>query len=201
MAIDLPRETCSQTAGPYVHIGLALEAAGIPPREHEIWNRLAKPEAPGQHIAVVGRVFDGNGDLVRDAFLEFWQADAEGRYQPAYDAEQPFVSFGRAATTFDAGEWRIDTVKPGPVRNHDGWMMAPHICVSLFARGINIHLQTRIYFEDEEAANRDDPILNRIESQQRRQTLLAKRSETAEGVVYRFDIHLQGPQETVFFDF
>ncbi|MEX0872872.1 MAG: protocatechuate 3,4-dioxygenase subunit alpha [Aquisalimonadaceae bacterium] len=200
MAIELPPETTSQTAGPYVHIGLALEAAGLPPRDQEIWNQLARPEAPGEHIAVVGRVFDGNGHLVRDAFLEFWQADAEGNYQPAYDLSKPFVSFGRAATTFDAGEWRIDTVKPGRVQNGAGKTMAPHICVSLFARGINVHLQTRIYFEDEDAANQQDPIFNAIETPERRQTLIAQRSDDSEGVIYRFDMHLQGPLETVFFD-
>ncbi|MEX0732519.1 MAG: protocatechuate 3,4-dioxygenase subunit alpha [Aquisalimonadaceae bacterium] len=200
MAIELPPETTSQTAGPYVHIGLALEAAGLPPRDQEIWNQLARPEAPGEHIAVVGRVFDGNGHLVRDAFLEFWQADAEGNYQPAYDLSKPFVSFGRAATTFDAGEWRIDTIKPGRVQNGSGKTMAPHICVALFARGINVHLQTRIYFEDEDAANQQDPIFNAIETPERRQTLIAQRSDDSEGVIYRFDMHLQGPLETVFFD-
>jgi protocatechuate 3,4-dioxygenase alpha subunit len=199
MPIELLPETTSQTAGPYVHIGLALEAAALPPREQEIWSRLAKPEAPGEHIAVVGRVFDGNGHLVRDAFLEFWQADSEGVYQSEYDLAKPFVSFGRAATTFDAGEWRIDTVKPGPVQDR-GKTLAPHICVAVFARGINIALHTRLYFEDEAAANQQDPVLGVVEAPERRLTLLAKRSESAEGTVYGFDIHLQGPQETVFFD-
>lgn len=105
MPIELLPETPSQTAGPYVHIGLALEAAGNPTRDQEIWNRLAKPDAPGEHILLLGQVYDGNGHLVRDSFLEVWQADANGEYQDAYNLENAFNSFGRTATTFDAGEW------------------------------------------------------------------------------------------------
>ncbi|MGP9568778.1 protocatechuate 3,4-dioxygenase subunit alpha [Halomonas sp. AOP5-B2-8] len=196
------RETASQTAGPYAHIGLALAAAGIPTRDEEIWNEMAKPDAQGEHIDVVGTVIDGNGDLVRDAFVEAWQADANGDYQPDYDLSKPFNSFGRTVTTFDHGsEWSLKTVKPGGVAHPGGKMMAPHINLSVFARGINIHLQTRLYFEDETEANRECPVLSRIESDNRRQTLIAKREES-EGIVrYRFDIRLQGQGETVFFDF
>lgn len=125
MSHELLRETPSQTAGPYVHIGLALAAAGNPTRDLEIWNRMAREDAPGQHILLLGHVYDGNGHLVRDSFLEFWQADSEGRYQERYDPERPFNSFGRTATTFDAGEWTLHTVKPGVVRNAQGVPMAP----------------------------------------------------------------------------
>ena len=79
MPVQLLPETPSQTAGPYVHIGLALEAAGNPPREQEIWNEMARPGAPGEHILVMGHVYDGNGHLIRDAFLECWQANHERR--------------------------------------------------------------------------------------------------------------------------
>lgn len=120
---------------PYVHIGLALEAAGNPTRPEEIWNRLARPEAPGEHILLIGQVYDGNGHLVRDSFLEIWQADAEGHYQDEYNLENPFNSFGRTATTFDSGDWTLHTVKPGVVNNAAGVPMAPHINISLFARG------------------------------------------------------------------
>lgn len=92
MSHELLRETPSQTAGPYVHIGLALAAAGNPTRDLEIWNRMAREGAPGQHILLLGHVYDGNGHLVRDSFLEFWQADSEGRYQERYDPERPFNS-------------------------------------------------------------------------------------------------------------
>lgn len=125
----------SQTAGPYVHIGLALEAAGNPTRDQEIWNRLARPQAPGEHILLIGQVYDGNGHLVRDSFLEVWQADANGQYQDVFNLENAFNSFGRTATTFDAGEWTLHTVKPGVVNNAAGVPMAPHINISLFARG------------------------------------------------------------------
>ncbi len=201
MNFDLLPETPSQTAGPYVHIGLALAAAGNPTRDQEIWNRMAKADAPGEHILLIGQVFDGNGHLVRDSFLEFWQADHQGRYDEAYDLEKPFNCFGRTATTFDAGEWALHTVKPGVAKNAAGVPMAPHINVALFARGINIHLQTRIYFDDEAAANAADPVLNLIEQPQRRETLVARRCEVDGKTAYRFDIRIQGEGETVFFDF
>lgn len=202
MPVQLLPETPSQTAGPYVHIGLALAAAGNPPRELEIWNRMAKPEAPGEHIVLIGQVYDGNGHLVRDSFLELWQADHQGRYDEVFDPEKAFNGFGRSATTFDAGsEWTVQTVKPSVVRNAAGVPMAPHINVSLFARGINIHLQTRLYFDDEAAANAVDPVLNLIEQPQRRETLIAKRCEVDGKPAYRFDIRIQGEGETVFFDF
>lgn len=201
MPIRLLPETPSQTAGPYVHIGLALEAAGNPARPEEIWNQMAKPGAPGEHVLLLGSVFDGNGHLVRDSFLEVWQADHEGIYDCAFDLQKPFNCFGRTATTFEAGEWTLHTLKPGVVRNASGVAMAPHINVSLFARGINIHLQTRIYFDDEPEANRLDPVLGLIEQPQRRQTLIAKSCEVEGRRAYRFDIHIQGEGETVFFDF
>lgn len=201
MPVQLLPETPSQTAGPYVHIGLALEAAGNPPRPQEIWNQLAKPDAPGEHILLLGNVYDGNGHLVRDSFLEVWQANHEGVYDSAFDLEKSFNSFGRTATTFDAGEWTLQTVKPGVVKNAAGVPMAPHINVSLFARGINIHLQTRIYFEDEAEANQADPVLNLIEQPQRRETLIAKRCEVNGKLAYRFDMRIQGEGETAFFDF
>ncbi|QTF93346.1 protocatechuate 3,4-dioxygenase subunit alpha [Halomonas sp. BM-2019] len=196
------RETASQTAGPYVHIGLALHVAGLPERDEEIWSRMARPGAEGEPIEVVGTVIDGNGDLVRDALLEAWQADAQGQYQPAFDLEQPFNGFGRTATTAEGGsEWSLTTIKPGPVTRNDGVVMAPHINLAVFARGINLHLQTRLYFEDEADANAACPVLNAIESPARRQTLIAKREEVDGKVRYRFDIRLQGEGETVFFDF
>ena len=200
MPFELLPEPPSQTAGPYVHIGLALEAAGVAPRPQEIWNQLAKPDAPGEHILLFGHVYDGNGHLVRDSFLEIWQANHEGVYDTRFDLEKSFNSFGRTATTFDAGEWTLQTVKPGVVKNAAGVPMAPHINVLLFARGINIHLHTRIYFDDEVQANQDDPVLNLIEQPQRRQTLIAKRCEVNGNLAYRFDMRIQGEGETVFFD-
>ncbi|WP_097305198.1 protocatechuate 3,4-dioxygenase subunit alpha [Pseudomonas chlororaphis] len=201
MPIQLLPETPSQTAGPYVHIGLALAAAGNPTRSDEIWNRMAGPDAQGEKILLIGHVYDGNGHLVRDSFLEFWQANHEGVYDPLFDSEKAFNSFGRTATTFDAGEWTLHTIKPGVVKNAAGVPMAPHINVALFARGINIHLHTRLYFADEAEANAACPVLNLIEQPQRRETLLAHRCEVDGQRAYRFDIRIQGEGETVFFDF
>ena len=201
MPIELLKETPSQTAGPYVHIGLALAAAGIEPREHEIWNQMAKPETPGEHILLLGNVYDGNGHLVRDSFLELWQADDQGHYHIDFDQDKPFNSFGRTATTFDAGEWTVQTIKPGVVNNAAGVPMAPHINISLFARGVNIHLHTRLYFSDEAEANAKDPVLNLIEQPARRETLVATRCEVDGKLAYRFDMRIQGEGETVFFDF
>lgn len=200
MPVQLLPETPSQTAGPYVHIGLALEAAGNAPREQEIWNEMARPGAPGEHILLIGHVYDGNGQLIRDAFLEFWQANPEGVYDSAYDLDKAFNCFGRTATT-DAGEWTIKTVKPGTVKNAAGVAMAAHVNVALFARGINIHLQTRLYFDDEPEANAVDPVLNLIEQPHRRESLIARRCTVDGKPAYRFDIHVQGEAETVFFDF
>jgi protocatechuate 3,4-dioxygenase alpha subunit len=200
MPVQILPETPSQTAGPYVHIGLALEAAGNPPREQEIWNEMARPDAPGEHILLLGHVYDGNGHLIRDSFLELWQADADGHYDCDYDLSKAFNSFGRTATT-DEGEWLVKTIKPGVVGNAAGVPMAPHVNVSLFARGINIQLQTRLYFDDEAQNNAVDPVLNLIEQPQRRQTLIAKRCTVDGKLAYRFDIRVQGIDETVFFDF
>ena len=200
MPVQLLMETPSQTAGPYVHIGLALETAGNPPRELEIWNRMARPAAPGEHILLLGNVYDGNGHLIRDAFLEFWQADHNGVYDSTYDPENAFNGFGRTATG-DDGLWTLHTIKPGSVNNAAGVAMAAHINVSLFARGINIHLQTRLYFDDQAQANAIDPVLNLIEQPARRETLIARRCEVEGQLAYRFDIHMQGNAETVFFDF
>ncbi|NBB09249.1 protocatechuate 3,4-dioxygenase subunit alpha [Pseudomonas sp. SLFW] len=200
MPVHILPETPSQTAGPYVHIGLALAAAGNPPREQEIWNEMARPDAPGEHILLLGHVYDGNGHLIRDSFLELWQANADGVYETDFDLNKPFNSFGRTATS-DEGEWLAMTVKPGVVRNAAGLPMAPHVNLSLFARGINIHLHTRLYFDDEAASNALDPVLNLIEQPARRQTLVAKRCTVDGKVAYRFDIRVQGEDETVFFDF
>lgn len=195
----LLRETASQTAGPFVHIGLALEIAGFESRADEIWQDLAKEGAEGEHIELVGRVYDGNGDLVRDALIEIWQADSQGNYIANFDNKKPFSGFGRSACAVD-GDFHFNTIKPGQV-DFNGQPMAPHVNIAVFARGINIHLQTRAYFDDEQAANDNCPILNAIPSDVRRKTLIAVK-ESGEGKPrYRFDIYLQGAGETVFFDF
>lgn len=201
--LDYLKETPSQTAGPYVHIGLAPGAAGFDIYQRELGWDIAGPNAAGERIRVEGLVKDGIGSPVKDVLLEAWQANSAGVYaHPEHDGEveEGFRGWGRVITDFDSGEWGFDTVKPGPVMGRNGQMMAPHINLWIVARGINIGLNTRLYFSDEEAANAADPVINLIEWEKRRQTLIARRSERDGKVVYRFDITLQGQDETVFFD-
>jgi len=202
----LLRETASQTAGPYVHIGLAPYAAGFDIFATDFGPAIAGPQAHGQRIVNEGLVVDGSGTPVRDVLVEAWQADAQGRYAHPADhqggkaADPSFRGWGRACSDFETGLWRFETVKPGPVAGRGGATMAPHVNLWFVARGINIGLHTRLYFDDEPAANATDPILNLIEWEVRRKTLIARRG-TRDGVpVYRFDVRLQGEDETVFFD-
>jgi protocatechuate 3,4-dioxygenase alpha subunit len=200
---DYLKETPSQTAGPFVHIGLAPGAAGFDIYAHELGGDIAGPNAAGERIRVEGLVIDATGSPVKDVLLETWQANAAGVYahpESTGDVEDGFRGFGRVITNFDSGEWAFDTIKPGPVAGRSGSVQAPHINLWIVARGINVGLNTRIYFEDEAAANAVDPVLNVIEWENRRATLLAKRSERNGQIIYRFDICLQGDNETVFFD-
>jgi protocatechuate 3,4-dioxygenase alpha subunit len=201
------KESASQTAGPYVHIGLAPQQAGFDIFEKNFSNVLAGADTKGERIRIEGRVIDASGTPVRDVLLEIWQANAAGKYNhPADGQDKPldptFRGWGRACSDFETGVWSFDTIKPGSVEGRAGRAMAPHVNLWIVARGINIGLNTRMYFSDENDANAADPVLNLIEWEVRRQTLIGQReSALRDGVaVYRFDIQLQGSQETVFFD-
>lgn len=199
------KESASQTAGPYVHIGLAPREAGFDIFEKNFSNVVAGPDVDGERIRIEGRVLDGSGTPVRDVLIELWQANAAGRYNhPADRQDKPldprFRGFGRACSDFQTGIWSFDTIKPGTVPGRAGRPMAPHVNLWLVARGINVGLCTRMYFSDEAEANAADPVLKLIEWEVRRQTLIGQRESRDNAIVYRFDIHLQGPQETVFFD-
>lgn len=203
--INYLKETASQTAGPYVHIGLIPKQAGFDIFEHNFSNVLVSADTRGERIRLEGRVLDGSGAVVKDALLEIWQANAAGHYHHPADhqgkaADLAFRGFGRAGSDFETGVYVFDTVKPGVVTGRNGRDMAPHINLWIVARGINIGLHTRAYFSDEAAANAADPVLNLIDPPGRRETLLAVRSQRDGKVVYTFDIHLQGAGETVFFD-
>ncbi|MCV3211205.1 protocatechuate 3,4-dioxygenase subunit alpha [Mesorhizobium sp. YC-39] len=183
------KESPSQTAGPYVHIGLTPSLERI--TEANVPDLGAGPVPGfGPRIIVAGRVFDGSAAPVSDAVVELWQADADGNHGNA---------FGRVACD-GTGAYRFDTVKPGRVGGPDGKLMAPHLTLWIVARGINIGLHTRVYFEDEAEANETDFVLNRIMDVRRRKTLIAVRSDADGKTVYTFDIRLQGGDETVFFD-
>lgn len=178
--------TPSQTVGPFFALGLPWPDGPFVVREGTegaIWLR--------------GRVLDGAGDPVPDALVETWQAGPDGRFEHPEDprgAVGGFRGFGRCATGED-GNWGILTLKPGPVPGPDGGTQAPHVAVSVFARGLLNRVVTRIYFADEPEPNAADPVLGALAGDAARATLLAEPS----GDGYRFDVHLQGPDETLFF--
>jgi protocatechuate 3,4-dioxygenase, alpha subunit len=199
------KESPSQTAGPYIHIGATpnwVEITGV--WDEDLGLVLVGPETKGERILVKGRIFDGSGHPIKDALVEIWQADADGLYNSPEEkrgkADPHFVGWGRQPTDGSTGEYRFETIKPGRVPYKDGRPMAPHITFWIVARGINIGLHTRLYFGDEEAANAECPVLARIEHKVRLATLIAARSEENGMPTYTFDIHLQGEKETVFFD-
>lgn len=199
-SLDYLKETASQTAGPYVHIGLAPGAAGFQIFDQELGQEIAGPNAAGERITIKGRVIDGTGAPVKDVLLETWQANAAGVYAHAEDprhaqVEDGFRGWGRVITNFETGDFTFDTIKPGSVRGRNGSTQAPHISIWIVARGINVGLNTRMYFDDEN--NSADPVIKLIEQQHRRETLLAKRQSDG---TYLFEIYLQGDKETVFFD-
>ncbi len=196
--IERLKESPSQTAGPYVHIGALPNFAGIDGvYPADLGARMITGDVSGNRITLRGTVFDGTGAALKDAMIEIWQADARGRYPGQDGADSSFTGWGRQAGDMETGEFAFETVKPGPVPFRDGRLMAPHVSVWIVARGINLGLQTRMYFADESQANAVDPILARIEHQTRIATLLAH--PEGQGV-YRFDIRLQGEAETIFFD-
>ena len=195
------KETPSQTAGPYVHIGCVPNFSGITGvYPEDLGCAMVNDKTRGERITIRGKVIDGSGTPLRDALLEIWQADADGLYNSPSEmrgtADPNFIGWGRSPTDMQSGEYAFHTIKPGKVPFRDGRPMAPHITFWIVARGINIGLQTRMYFGDEGAANEADPILSRIEHRVRVPTLIAPR----EGDTYTFDIHLQGDRETIFFD-
>ncbi len=194
-------QTPSQTIGPFFGFALVPGQYGYPGHELGAGNLVGEQE-PGPRIRIVGRVLDGAGSVVPDALVEIRQADAAGGYPGseggggAAPTGSGFTGFGRVGTGARAdGRFVFDTIKPGCV---DG-TQAPHVHVTLFMRGLLRHVFTRIYFPDEEAANRRDPVLLAV-PENRRNTLISRRTETRAGPAYSFDIHMQGDRETVFFD-
>jgi protocatechuate 3,4-dioxygenase alpha subunit len=195
-SLDMLIETPSQTAGPYVHIGCIPTFAGVEGvYPQDLGLSPIKDGAKGDVITITGSVFDGTGWAMRDAMCESWQADAAGIYPGQPGADPKVSGFCRFAADKDSGEYTLRTVKPGSVKTRLGDVMSPHISVWIVARGINIGLNTRIYFEDED--NSQDPLLSRIEQRHRVDTLLAKKIGEN---LYSFDFRLQGEKETVFLD-
>ncbi len=187
-----PEPTPSQTVGPFFHDALLDEDR----------SELVSPDHP-EAIRIEGTIYDGAGEPVSDAMVEIWQANGAGRYNDPKDnrqvlpVDEGFCGFGRSGT--DAGgRFSFVTLKPGPVRGPEenpAGEQAPHIMVSVFARGLLKRAVTRIYFPNEEEANAADPVLSSIDDPELRESLVAR----DEGDVLRFDIHLQGEKQTAFF--
>lgn len=185
------RATTSQTVGPFFSIGCTRMSRAD----------LGGPGVSGERVTIEGRLLDGDGVGIPDGMIEVWQANAYGKYNhPEDDQDKPlepgFTGFGRIPTDHN-GSFRFTTIKPGAVPSPDGKMQAPHIAVSVFMRGLLRRLVTRIYFPDE-PANSSDSILNLAESA-RRGTLIARQVEGKPGTL-EWNVVMQGPEETVFFD-
>lgn len=183
--------TTSQTVGPYFQLGCGALYC----------TELAGPGVSGERVTIQGRVLDGDGQAVPDAVLEVWQANAAGEYAQrveldAMDDEGAFFGFGRIPTD-DDGNFRFSTIKPGSVSAPDGTRQAPHILVSVFARGLLVRLVTRIYFP-EEPLDESDYELRKVDAE-RRGTLMAK-PINGNKEAREWNVILQGADETVFFD-
>jgi protocatechuate 3,4-dioxygenase alpha subunit len=191
------KPTPSQTVGPYFTMRLSSEGDNV----------LTNPETVGTRIRIEGRVLDGDRNHIEDAMVELWQADSGGRYHHPADhrddvpADPAFTGFGRCASDFHTGTYSFLTIKPGPVPHPRGGMQAPHVSLTVQARGMLNPTFTRLYFADEQAANAADPVLQSVPAE-RRATLIAELLDTPDSSVprYRFDIRYQGDDETVFFD-
>jgi protocatechuate 3,4-dioxygenase alpha subunit len=190
----MPELTPSQTVGPYFAMRLPWPDGPF----------VVAQDASGA-IAITGRLYDGAGNVIPDGLIETWQAGPDGRFAhpddprgPAPGGYRAFRGFGRCATAPD-GSYRIVTVKPGPLPAPRGGTQAPHLNVSVFARGLLDRVVTRMYFPDETEANAADPVLSSIAEPDRRATLIAVPMPGPEGGL-SFDIRLQGDGETVFFD-
>jgi protocatechuate 3,4-dioxygenase alpha subunit len=200
--------TPSQTVGPFFAYGLTPHSRCDWSPDQKIYDwkdtvgaNLVTPDASGTRIRVEGRITDGDGAPIPDAMIEIWQADSQGRYaSPADKRSRPnamFKGFGRSATDKD-GVFVFDTIKPGAVPGPDDKPQAPHIVVCIYSRGMLRQVYTRLYFSDEAAANASDPILTLV-PEDRRGTLIAHKQSGGQSL-YRFEIHMQGDNETVFFD-
>lgn len=189
--------TPSQTVGPYYAYGLTPRGAYA--FRDAFADPVATPDCEDTRIKLTGHIYDGDGRPIPDSMIEIWQADSAGRYAHPRDnrarANSSFKGFGRCGADKNGG-YAFETIMPGVVPGPDGKPQAPHIVVCLFARGMLRHLYTRIYFADAAAANAADPILALVPAD-RRNTLIAKRAGDG---AYTFDIHVQGGDETVFFD-
>ncbi|MFK8036287.1 MAG: protocatechuate 3,4-dioxygenase subunit alpha [Hyphomicrobiales bacterium] len=194
------KESPSQTAGPYVHIGCVPNYVGISGvYPTDLGSKMIGEDTAGERIKINGCIFDGAGEPLRDAMIEIWQANAAGVYKgqntESQNSDNEFTGWGRQPVDLETGRFAFETIKPGQVAYADGRLQAPHVNVWIVARGINLGLSTRIYFSDEDAANAVDPVLCMLDKN-RAATLVASLVDGQYGI----ELHLQGENETVFFD-
>jgi protocatechuate 3,4-dioxygenase, alpha subunit len=187
----MPTESGSATVGPFFHSVLPWKGGG----------EMAKPETKGERVTILGRVLDAEGKPISDAMIEFWQANAAGKYNHPDDKEPgdvdpSFQGFGRVSADAD-GRFTVHTIKPGRVRGLGNSWQAPHINISIFARGVLKRLVTRLYFEGD-PANESDPVLALIDDRKRRATVMARKDPKHPGG-WHFELNLGGPKETAFF--
>ncbi len=196
------KQTPSQTAGPYLHIGFLPEEVGINSSlSRELNNLILSEKTEGTRIEISGKIYDGNNEVLKDAIVEIWQVDSNGNYQSRLTKknkyDKNFSNWGRTSCDFNTGLWKFNTIKPGIVQLNKSEILAPHIWLWIVARGINLGLYTCMYFSDENTLNKLDRNLKKLNNNNNLQSLFAVYTEKYK---YEFNIHLQGAKETIFFD-
>jgi len=191
---DFITQSPSQTVGPYYRIGMVYGNLSV----------MINDETKGQQIIVTGQLLDGDRNPINDGCLEIWQADANGYFNHPADPNQAsadpnFGGWGRAQCD-ENGRFAIHTIKPGPVTHSDGTLLAPHLAVHVFGRGMLIHARTRFFFSDEAAANANDPVFNAIPEDRRSTVIMQLGNEAGHLPTYHLDVKFQGDDETAFFD-
>ena len=196
------KQTPSQTAGPYLHIGFLPKKVGINSSfSRELNNLILSEKTKGTRIEISGKIYDGNNEVLKDALVEIWQVDSNGNYQSRLTKknkyDKNFSNWGRTSCDFNTGLWKFNTIKPGIVQLNKSEILAPHIWLWIVARGINLSLYTCMYFSDENTLNRLDRNLKKLFNNSNLQSLFAVNVEKYK---YEFNIHLQGNKETIFFN-
>ena len=196
------KQTPSQTAGPYLHIGFLPEEVGINSfLSRELNNLILSEKTEGTRIEISGKIYDGNNEVLKDALVEIWQVDSNGNYQSRLTKknkyDKNFSNWGRTSCDFNTGLWKFNTIKPGKVQLNKSEILAPHIWLWIVARGINLGLYTCMYFSDENTLNKLDRNLKKLTNNNNFQSLFAVNIEKYK---YEFNIYLQGDKETIFFN-
>ena len=196
------KQTPSQTAGPYLHIGFLPKKVGINSSfSRELNNLILSEKTKGTRIEISGKIYDGNNEVLKDALVEIWQVDSNGNYQSILtqnnNYDKNFSNWGRTSCDFNTGLWKFNTIKPGKVQLNKSEILAPHIWLWIVARGINLGLYTCMYFSDENTLNKLDRNLKKLINNNNFHSIFAVNIEKYK---YEFNIYLQGDKETIFFN-